>query len=193
MACVTGGATPAAMAEGVTAATPATFNEPASSPVRTAIEYVHAGYAQFFVTASDAEVAALDSGEIAGWSRTGYTFSVYAADTAGTMNVCRFISTHLAPESAHVYTAVAHECDLLKRNGVWQFEADVFAVSAADVHTGTCSWGTTPLYRLYDATHARAAPSFRHTVSAMLREQLAAEGWTAWGFGRHGVMGCVPH
>ena len=41
---------------------------------QTAVEYFHAGFGHFFVTAAAGEIAALDSGQFSGWTRSGQTF-----------------------------------------------------------------------------------------------------------------------
>ncbi len=41
--------------------------------VNAAIEYYHAGFDHWFITAAPDEMEALDAGLITGWSRTGFT------------------------------------------------------------------------------------------------------------------------
>ena len=55
-----------------------------------AIEYRHAEWDHYFVTASEDEIAKLDAGVFAGWARTGQSFKVLPLDTAGAADVCRF-------------------------------------------------------------------------------------------------------
>ena len=107
-----------------------------------AVEYFHGGYGHYFVTASPQEIAALDAGMPAGWSRTGESFGVLEPGTPGAANVCRFWSGQaFAPKSSHFYTPVAAECAVVKGNPDWRFEGEVFALALPDV-SGACATGT---------------------------------------------------
>ena len=156
----------------------------------TAVEYFHAGYGHYFVTASPPEIAALDAGSIRGWSRTGESFGVLERDTAGAANVCRFWSGQaFAPKSSHFYTPVAAECATVKGNPDWRFEGEVFALALPDA-AGACAGATLPLHRLYNAGRT-GAPNHRYTTRLPLRNEMLAQGWVAEGSGV-GVIGCVP-
>lgn len=84
-----------------------------------AVEYFHAGLGHYFLTAQADEIAAIDSGIFAGWSRTGATFNVWTSG-AGLADVCRFFTTYFAPKGSHFYTAIASECEVVKKNPIWQ-------------------------------------------------------------------------
>jgi len=156
----------------------------------TAIEYYHSGYGHYFVTASPQEVAGLDTGKPAGWSRTGESFGVLELDTAGSANVCRFWSGQtFAPRSSHFYTPIAAECAKVKGNRDWAFEGEVFAMTLPEP-AGTCANGTVPLYRLYNNGQS-GAPNHRYTVRLTIRSEMVAQGWIPEGSGI-GVIGCVP-
>jgi len=155
-----------------------------------AIEYRHAEWDHYFVTASPDEVAKLDAGVFAGWARTGESFNVRPLDTAGAANVCRFFSVSFAPKSSHFYTPDAAECAKVKDNPDWQFEAEVFAFAPPEA-TGACGAGTLPLYRLYNDGQG-AAPNHRYTTSLATRSAMVARGWISEGTGDLGVIGCVP-
>jgi hypothetical protein len=155
----------------------------------TAVEYYHGGYGHYFMTASPAEIAALDTGQRPGWSRTGQSFDVLELNTAGTANVCRFWSGQtFVPKSSHFYTPFATECATVKGNRDWLFEAEVFAMKLPDA-AGNCAAGTVPLYRLYN-DGMTLAPNHRYTTSLKIRSDMLAQGWTAEGSGI-GVIGCV--
>jgi hypothetical protein len=158
-----------------------------SSP---AVEYFHGAYGHYFVTASPQEIAALDAGQLPGWSRTGESFEVLELNTAGAANVCRFWSGRtFVPKSSHFYTPLAIECATVKGNRDWLFEGEVFAMKVPDA-AGACAAETLPLYRLYN--HDRSgAPNHRYTTRSAIRAQMLAQGWTAEGSGS-GVIGCVP-
>ena len=156
----------------------------------TAVEYFHSGYGHYFVTALPQEVAALDTGVVAGWSRTGESFGVFDVNTTGAANVCRFWSGQsYAPKSSHFYTPFAWECAIVKGDPNWQSEGEGFAMNLADA-AGACASGTVPLYRLYNKFQG-GAPNHRYTTSETTRSQMLAQGWVAEGTGI-GVIGCVP-
>ena len=156
----------------------------------TAVEYYHAAFDHYFVTALADEIAKLDNGTFVGWSRTGRTFNVYAASPSGTAPVCRFFSVSFAPKSSHFYTPDPGECAKVKTNGNWQFEAVVFSMPIPDA-LGVCPAATIPVYRLYNNGQG-AAPNHRYTVSTAVRAQMVARGWIPEGYGASGVIMCAP-
>lgn len=163
-----------------------------SAPAATAaVEYYHAGFGHYFVTASTDETSKLDAGAFPGWARTGQSFKVYPLNWSGTANVCRFFTTAFAPRSSHFYTPSASECQTVKRNPTWTFEAEVFGMKVSDAY-GTCPAGTTALYRLYNNGRS-GAPNHRYTTSTAVRSQMLSQGWVSEGMGAMGVIGCVPN
>jgi hypothetical protein len=156
----------------------------------SAFEYYHSGYGHYFVTASPSEIAAFDSGQFAGWTRTGETFNVLALNDTVSANVCRFWSGQtFAPKSSHFYTPFDWECAIAKGYPAWQFEGEVFSIKLSDP-LGACEGGTIPLYRLYNNGKG-GAPNHRYTTSVAVRAEMIAQGWIAEGRGI-GVIGCVP-
>jgi probable HAF family extracellular repeat protein len=164
--------------------------DPVQAPTVVAVEYHHAGFDHYFMTAIADEIAKLDNGTIAGWTRTGGAFNVYAGDQVGTSPVCRFFSTAFAPKSSHFYTASSTECATVQRNPDWQFEARVFNVAVPDVN-GTCGAGTQPVYRLYN-NGMGAAPNHRYTTSLATRTAMIGQGWVPEGYGPDAVIMCAP-
>jgi probable HAF family extracellular repeat protein len=153
-----------------------------------AIEYHHATFDHYFLTALPDEIAKLDSGIISGWVRTGQSFGVYVEASKATKPVCRFFSTAFGLTSSHFYTADAGECAKARRNRDWQFEALVFNVETPDLN-GACLPGTQPVYRLYNNGQG-AAPNHRFTTSLATRAQMIAAGWISEGAGSSGVAMC---
>lgn len=153
------------------------------------VEYYHAGFGHYFVTASAAEMAALDSGQIPGWSRTEQAFYAYSAPANGAAETCRFFSTSFSPKSSHFYTPHAAECALVKNNPNWLYEGVAFYTDLPS-STGTCSGGATALYRLYNNGRG-GAPNHRYTISPTIRWQMIAQGWIPEGWGTLGVAACV--
>jgi len=160
-----------------------------------AVEYYHAAWDHYFVTAIPAEIAALDNGTFVGWARTGLSFNVYA--TAGapgsSSTVYRFFSTSFAPKSSHFYTANPVEYQALLVNPNWQVEGAVFNVPVPATD-GTCAAGTIPVYRLYNNGQG-AAPNHRFTTDLTVRDTMLAraadKAWIAEGMGI-GVGFCSP-
>lgn len=159
------------------------------TPPDTAVEYHHAGFDHYFITAIPAEIDAVDGGTVAGWARTGAAFGVFPLSTAGASNVCRFFSASFAPKSSHFYSPFADECAAAGANVDWQFEGEVFAMKLPAAN-GNCSADTVPLYRLYNEGQS-GAPNHRYTTQAGIRSEMIARGFVAEGFGAMGVIGCV--
>jgi DNA-binding beta-propeller fold protein YncE len=154
---------------------------PPSSGVVTAVEYYHAGFGHYFITAIPAEIAALDGGVFAGWTRTGYSFNVYATPAAGLVAVCRFFTTAFPPTSSHFYAPRGLGCEGTMADPNWLFEGDVAYVALPDA-AGACPTGTVPIYRLYNNGQG-GAPNHRFTTDAAVRAQMLALGYLAEGAG----------
>jgi hypothetical protein len=139
-----------------------------------AVEYLHAGFGHYFITAQADEIAGLDSGVFAGWARTGQTFNVWTSGT-GLAEVCRFFTTYFAPKSSHFYTANGAECALVGQNPVWQYEKISFLVALPGAG-GNCPVGI-KLYRLYNNGQT-GAPNHRYTTSLAIRAKMIAQGFS---------------
>lgn len=158
-----------------------------------AVEYHHAGFDHYFVTANPLEIEALDGGAFDGaWKRTGQSFMVHANPAAGTVPVCRFFSKSFAPKSSHFYTADATECDAVRtRNTDWQYEGIAFHVPVP-TSEGQCPGGMAPIYRMYNNGQG-AAPNHRFTIDRATRDAFVSErGFVAEGSGTAGVAMCSP-
>ena len=155
-----------------------------------AIEYYHAGFDHYFISASADEIGKLDAGTFAGWVRTGRQFNVFGAPATGLRTACRFFSTAFGPRSSHFYTPDAPECATVRGNPDWQFEGDVFYTMTPAVD-GTCATGTKPVYRMYNNGQG-GAPNHRYTTEPSVRALMLAQGWIAEGYGAVGVIMCAP-
>jgi len=164
--------------------------DPVPASKVAAIEYHHATFDHYFITGIADEIAKLDSGVFAGWSRTGGAFNVYAGEQVGTKPVCRFFSTSFAPKSSHFYTPDPRECAIVKNNADWQIEGLVFNIAVPDVN-GNCPASTQPVYRLYN-NGMGAAPNHRYTTSLATRAEMIAIGWIPEGYGPNAVGMCAP-
>ena len=164
---------------------------PAPDPQSQVVEYYHANFNHYFVTSYPNEIAQLDAGAFQGWQRTGRTFRVWNENSAGDLAaVCRFWSASFAPRSSHFYTPYPDECDIVRANPRWQFEAVAFFVEYPDLG-GNCLAGRQPLYRLYNNGQS-GAPNHRYTTSLEVRQDMINRGWSPEGRGTLGVIACVP-
>ncbi len=155
-----------------------------------AVEFRHAGFDHYFLTVDPVEIAALDAGAFAGWTRTGESINVYPSPVAGTATMCRFFSASFGERSSHFYTHDAGECAMVNQDVAWKFEGDVMAIPVPDT-AGVCAPGTQRVYRLYNDGRG-GAPAHRYTTSLAVRAQMTAAGWIAEGYGPDGVFMCAP-
>jgi hypothetical protein len=154
------------------------------------VEYYHAEFDHYFITGAPEEIAELDAGSFAGWTRTGYGFRALAPGSSVGSDVCRFFGTSFGERSSHFYTPLASECETVKANPDWQFEGLVFRalVPGSD---GTCAAGAVPIYRLYN-DGAGGAPNHRYTPDLGLRDLMLGQRWISEGYGPLGVGMCAP-
>ena len=161
---------------------------------RAAVEYFHAAYGHYFVTADVLELATLDASAASGWARTGKSFTVYGSSEPGLAPVCRFWSGQsFAPKSSHFYTPYADECAKVKQDPAWLFERNAFYVRMPAGAEGarTCPAGTQPLYRAYNDGMG-GAPNHRYTTDPAVLDAMIAQGWTMEGEAATRVFACVP-
>ena len=154
------------------------------------IEYYNAALDHYFITATPAEVHALDSGRLKGWARTLRSFPAFAQEASGTSPVCRY---YLPPGvgDSHFYSASPVECDEVRR----KFPGFLFEGGAA-LHialpgpaTGVCANGTVPVYRVWNN---RADSNHRYTTDPAIRDAMVALGGIAEGYGPDRVIMCAP-
>ena len=163
-------------------------------PERQVVEYFHADYGHYFVTADEPEIANLDRGTESGWARTGKTFNAYATGPAPLVPMCRFWSDQsFAPKSSHFYSPYANECAKVKRDPTWRFERDAFHARMPEGFLGrrTCPAGTQPLFRAYN-NGMSGAPNHRYTTNPAVLDAMIAQGWTMEGEVATRVFACVP-
>jgi len=164
---------------------------------RLAVEYFHAGYRHYFITADEAEQVALESAPEAAWARTGKAFTVYDQSVlpfSPLVPMCRFWSDQsFAPKSSHFYTPYVDECEKVKHDPVWLFERNAFYVRmpAGAAGARTCPAGTQPLYRTYN-NGMSGAPNHRYTTDPAVLDAMIAQGWIMEGEATTRVFACVP-
>ncbi len=175
--------------EGGTYAAVIAFTAPASVPVPV-VEYYHPGLDHYFISALPADIAALDSGSLKGWVRTGRGFNAYTEPVAGTSPVCRF---YLPPGNgdSHFYSASAAECaEVRAKFPTFVFEApDVMYVALPDPDSGACKAGEVIVYRLWNN---RADSNHRYTTDPAVRTAMLAQGYIAEGYGPDAAIMCAP-
>jgi len=172
-----------------------TADAPDMPATGTAIEYRHASFDHYFVTADTDEIAKLDAGAFEDWTRTGESFTVQLRASGATMPVCRFFSGNtFAPRSSHFYTPYADECDTVDAGSAWDFEKLAFFLTlptGAGKGNGTCATGAIPLYRAFNAMQG-GAPNHRYTTRAATLDAMIASGWIMEGEANTRVFACVP-
>jgi hypothetical protein len=155
-----------------------------------AIEYHNAALDHYFITASQSEIGALDSGQFTGWVRTGLAINVHAQAMGSANPVCRI---YLPPSygDSHFYSASPAECaETMIRYPWFDYEAaNVFYANLPDPVTGACPSGMVPVYRVWNR---RVDTNHRYMTARSLRDQMVAQGYVAEGYGPDAVIMCSP-
>lgn len=121
----------------------------------SAIRYPGTG--GYFYTTVVGEIAALDSGAIGGWQRTGKSFGAVTEParpfSRGQGVVYRFWGTPNVGSQSHFFTRDRNECYAVDKSKAWQFEGAAFWTEDVQAD-GSCVPGPdgtprTPLYRLW--------------------------------------------
>jgi hypothetical protein len=181
----------------VVASAPALADFPPLSPF-TAIEYYHAGFDHYFITALADEIQKLDAGQITGWSRTGRGFRVFPIpppQVPAFSPVCRF---YIPPQhgDSHFFSASPAECaSILAKIGTdpnysdyVEESANIFYVQLPDAATGACPAGASPIYRMWNQ---RADSNHRYTTDPAIKAAMLAKGYVAEGLGPDAVAMCT--
>ena len=154
------------------------------------VEYYHAAYDHYFITAAPDEQAGLDAGVFAGWARTGLSFRALPPGAAGSNPVCRM---YLPPGygDSHFYSASPDECAITAANHpAFQVESpNVFSIALPAIPSGACAPGLVPVYRVWNQRPADT--NHRYTTSRAVRDQMVALGYVAEGNGPDIVTMCA--
>ena len=155
----------------------------------TVVEYYNATLDHYFVSALPDDIAALDSGTLKGWARTGHTFNAFAAAAPGTSPVCRF---YLPPSSgdSHFYSASPAECaEVAAKFPAFVHESpEVMHIALPDLATGECPAGLARVYRLWNN---RADSNHRYTADPAVKAAMVAQGYVAEGYGPDATIMCA--
>ncbi|MBK6395676.1 MAG: hypothetical protein IPF73_14100 [Betaproteobacteria bacterium] len=155
---------------------------PATGDERIVVEFYHAGFDHYFVSADPAEIAGLDTGS-GGWARTGLEFkAIDAAATSGLPN-CRFFGV-FGSVSTHFYTINADECATLMADPAWTFENYAFRADLPAAED--CPADRMRVVRVFN-NFKGGALNHRFTTSASEAASLAGEGWIV-----EGAVFCTP-
>ncbi|MBK6805460.1 MAG: hypothetical protein IPG84_11650 [Betaproteobacteria bacterium] len=169
-------------------------SSPALAFLSEAIEFYHAGFDHYFLTANGDEILALDTGYFKGWARTGEKIRVFEAGSfneAPVRPVCRYYGLPSAGLDSHFYSAIPAECYRVNRDfgTEWQVESgNVFQVALPDRTTGDCPIAGVPVYRLFNH---RPDANHRYTTKSAIRTQMEAAGWIREGYGPDAVIMCA--
>ena len=159
---------------------------------RRAIEFYHAGFDHYFVSADIDEIAGLDAGVFAGWTRTGEGFRVAEGNVPGNQPVCRFFGTGFAPKSSHFYTPYPGECDIVKADPNWFYEKVAFGLALPEATSHGCPPDTRPIYRAWNRNMG-GAPNHRYAAEwSSLSLSVLRQGWVHEGEAATLVFACVP-
>ena len=165
----------------------------------TAIEYYHAAFDHYFLTSLPADMQALDSGQLTGWSRTGRGFSIFSVPPPPTFPVgavCRF---YIPPQhgDSHFFSASSDECAAVRArigtdpnySGYIEETAQAFYVALPNFGTGACPAGYSPVYRLWNQ---RADSNHRYTTDAGIKAFMTTKNYVGEGYGPDAVAMCTP-
>lgn len=149
------------------------------------VEYYNASLDHYFITAFPEEAADLDAGgQVEGWKRTGYAFRSWKAGTGPGNDACRFFGTEDRGPNSHFYTISASECEKVKANADWTYEALAFR-AVEPLSTG-CAAEHGTVTRLYNNGMGGEA-NHRYLTDAAEIDRTVAKGWLV-----EGPVFCVP-
>ena len=151
-----------------------------------AIEFHHAALDHYFISASAADIEALDGGRFNGWKRTGQgSPSAPERSRSLTGPCCRFYIP-LDQGNSHFYSASTEECAVVRArfpNFILESLA-AFYVEVPDPVTGSCPPDegsgvyAVPVYRLWNQ---RSDSNHRYTSSASIRDEMLRRGYVSEG------------
>jgi predicted dienelactone hydrolase len=124
-------------------------NGTAPGVVVDVVEYYNGALDHYFITAFPDEAAMLDAGvQVPGWMRTGATFHAWKSGTGPGNEACRFFGTPGRGPNSHFYTTSIAECEAVKANPDWTFEA--LAFRAVEPVSSGCAAEYATVTRLYN-------------------------------------------
>jgi hypothetical protein len=142
-------------------------------------EYHNQVLDHYFLSSSEVENAAIDSGAAGpGWSRTGEVFAAIAPGYCYSSFPVQRFYTYGA--NTHFFTVDAHECGFLRREDPgWIHEGEAFGARMPE--NGACPAPYTALYRLYNNRWMFNDSNHRFVSRLGLYEQMRQRGWIGEG------------
>ena len=165
------------------------LNAAATPADTTVVEFFNSALNHYFLTANAGEATAIDQGRAGpGWMRTGESWGAWLdGPLPGAIEVCRFYGNgELSPTgqrrgpNSHFYTFQGPECEQVKRDGGWVYEAPNRFFAIPPSATG-CPTGTKPIYRAYNRRFAQNDSNHRYLTKADLYQQMITMGWLGEG------------
>jgi hypothetical protein len=169
------------------------------SDIQHTYEYYNAARDHYFYTADPKEIALLDSGQLAGWVRTGLQFASFVLSQtvpSTIVPVCRFYGLPQAGLDSHFFTADENECAIVQQRwpNAWQLESPSVFYVVPPITSGRALQAgcQTPVWRLFnnrsDAGHRYVAwdPVLSSIELSPAFDRNLAAGWTL-----EGVVWCT--
>ena len=161
-----------------------------------AVEYYAAALDHYFMSGSQPDIDAIESGRLPGWVETGHELGAltvpvpqYCCSTYGqtAVPVCRFYIP--PPADSHFFSAFAEECNAVAARfpSLVLETAAAFYVYLPNAETGECPYPFQPVYRVWNQ---RADTNHRFVDTLDLRGEMLAQGWAPEGRGPLGVAWC---
>jgi hypothetical protein len=167
------------------------FGSVPDGPV-TSVEFFNAGLDHYFISALAPDIDALDSGRLAGWTRTGRSFRVHPTQASGGVSVGPVCRIYIPPArgDSHFFSASPTECgETIAKFPFMVLEtSSAFFVGLPDPITGACLAGEVPVYRVWNN---RADSNHRYMTDRALRDTMVAAGGIAEGYGPDQVILCA--
>ena len=155
-----------------------------------AIEFYHAGFDHYFISAEPSDLNALDAGVLSGWQRTGQSIPMFGAAEANASIVYRFYIPPAQGDS-HFFTGDANEAAEVRRRFPGFVEEGPLSMRTVlpDRTSGACPAAMRPVYRIWNH---RTDSNHRYTTDVATRALMVARGGLAEGYGPDGVAMCSP-
>jgi hypothetical protein len=157
---------------------------PPPDALETFVEFHHTQRDHYFYTGNHTEIAALDTGAIAGWTRTGATFRAveapgcvpfqpYAANALGV--VYRFYGLPGTGPDSHFFTRDRDECYAVDKSAQWLLEGIPFWAWRVQGN-GACPDPATQT-ALYRAWRPFGESSHRFSTDRAVIDAMVRQGW----------------